>query len=69
VESHGAGLICEDTVASTASTMERWAALSSEETAAMRERSRRCFDELFNYETTARKALEIVEQLAVRQSP
>jgi glycosyltransferase involved in cell wall biosynthesis len=69
VQSRGAGLICEDTVASTAAAMERWAAMSSEETAAMRAQSKQCFDELFNYEVTARKALEIVEQLAVRQKP
>jgi len=69
VKSHGAGLICEDTAASVAAAMERWTAMSSDETAAMRTRSKACFDELFNYDVTAHRALEIVEQVAHRQVP
>jgi glycosyltransferase involved in cell wall biosynthesis len=69
VESHGAGLICDDTAESTAVSMERWAAMSRDEIAEMRVRSKQCFDELFNYEVTARKALEIVEQVARREVP
>jgi len=69
VKSHGAGLICEDTAASVAAAMERWTAMSSDETAAMRTRSMACFDELFNYDVTAHRALEIVEQVAHRQVP
>ena len=64
VESYAAGLICEDTVESTAAGMERWAAMSGDEVAATRKRAKQCFDELFNYEVTARKALEIVEHVA-----
>jgi hypothetical protein len=30
----------------------------------LRVRSRRCFDELFNYEVTAKKALDVVDHVA-----
>ena len=64
VESYGAGLICEDTVGSTTGRLEKWQSLSDPEIATMRERSKQCFDELFNYEFTARKALEIVDYVS-----
>jgi len=38
--------------------------MSGDEVAATRKRAKQCFDELFNYEVTARKALEIVEHVA-----
>jgi glycosyltransferase involved in cell wall biosynthesis len=69
VESYAAGLICEDTVESTAAGMERWAAMNRDEISAARKRAKQSFDELFNYEVTARKALEIVEHVAHKDMP
>jgi glycosyltransferase involved in cell wall biosynthesis len=64
VTSYGAGLVCEDTRAGAAQSLARWQALSKDERAALRVNSRRCFDELFNYEATAKRALEIVDYVA-----
>lgn len=64
VESFGAGLVCEDTVEKTKDCLTQWLSLSSSEIAAMRSRSKKCFNELFNYEVTAQKALEIVDYVA-----
>jgi glycosyltransferase involved in cell wall biosynthesis len=64
VESYGAGLVCEDTVEGATAGLRHWQALSSGDIAAMRIRSKRCFDELFNYDATAQRALDIVEQVA-----
>jgi glycosyltransferase involved in cell wall biosynthesis len=59
-----AGLVCEDTIDGTNAAFRRWSALSPEEVSAVRLRSRACFDELFNYKSTSKKALEIVEFVA-----
>lgn len=64
VESYGAGLICEDAVKETRDCLARWLSFSQAEIASMRIRSKQCFNELFNYEATAQKALEIVEFVA-----
>jgi glycosyltransferase involved in cell wall biosynthesis len=59
-----AGLVCEDTLEGTQAALTRWSKLTAEEIAAVRQRSRKCFDEMFNYEVTARKALEVVDYVA-----
>jgi glycosyltransferase involved in cell wall biosynthesis len=64
VKNYGAGLICEDTVAGTRDCLTQWQSLSEQEIAALRVRSKRCFDELFNYDATSKRALEIVEYVA-----
>ena len=64
VENYGAGLICDDTVKETKECLARWLSLTEAETAVMRIRSKKCFDDLFNYDVTAQKALEIVEFVA-----
>ena len=64
VVNHWAGLVCDDTVDGASTSLSRWQSLSKEEIAALRLRTRRCFDELFNYDVTARRALEIVEHVA-----
>jgi glycosyltransferase involved in cell wall biosynthesis len=69
VVNYWAGLVCEDTKEGTRTALLRWASLSPEEIAALRLRSRKCFDELFNYEVTSIKALEIVEFLARQPRP
>jgi glycosyltransferase involved in cell wall biosynthesis len=64
IVNYWAGLVCEDTLEGTKAALVRWSQLAPEEIAAIRKRSRKCFDEMFNYEVTARKALEIVDYVA-----
>jgi glycosyltransferase involved in cell wall biosynthesis len=61
-----AGLICEDTLEGVTACLNRWQSLRAQEIVDLRVRSRKCFDELFNYQVTAKKALEIVEYVAHR---
>lgn len=69
VVNYWAGLVCDDTMVGTRNALRRWAELSQEEIAALRLRSRKCFDDLFNYDVTAKKALDIVELLAQQPRP
>jgi len=64
IASYHAGFVCEDSVGGTAACLTRWQSLSAEEIAVLRSNARRCFDELFNYEVTARRALETVDRIA-----
>jgi glycosyltransferase involved in cell wall biosynthesis len=64
VESSGAGLVCEDTLDGIKTSLSQWQSMRGEEIAAMRLRSKQCFDELFNYDVTAMRSLEIVEHVA-----
>jgi glycosyltransferase involved in cell wall biosynthesis len=64
VENYRAGLICNDTVEGVRDSMTRWQSLTGEEIAALQRQSKKCFDELFDYEVTAQKALDIVEYVA-----
>jgi glycosyltransferase involved in cell wall biosynthesis len=64
IERCQAGLFCEDSVDGAAASLARWQAFSGEEIAALRLRSRQCFEELFNYDVTAKVVLEIVSQIA-----
>jgi glycosyltransferase involved in cell wall biosynthesis len=64
VANYWAGLVCDDTVEGTRSCLLRWQSLSLQERDALRVCSRRCFDELFNYEVTAKRALEVVDHVA-----
>jgi glycosyltransferase involved in cell wall biosynthesis len=64
IDSYHAGLVCEDTIESTRSALMRWSKLTDEEIAAVRQRSRKCFEEMFNYEVTAGKVLEMVDYVA-----
>ena len=69
VANHRAGLVCNDTVDGTSAALARWQSLSPIEIADLRLRSRRCFDLLFNYDTTAKKALDIVDHVAHPSEP
>jgi glycosyltransferase involved in cell wall biosynthesis len=60
----GSGLVCEDTLESTRAAFVQWSRLSGAEIGEYRERSRKCFDSVFNYDVTARRTLEIVEYVA-----
>lgn len=64
VESYGAGLTCEDTLEATKGCFRRWLSFNEAEIALMRDRSEQCFNERFNYEFTAQRALEIVDYVA-----
>jgi glycosyltransferase involved in cell wall biosynthesis len=59
-----AGLICEDTIEGTKASLSRWSELTSEEIAGVRDRSKKCFDELFNFKVTSKKVLDTIERVA-----
>ena len=69
IVNHWAGLVSEDTVEGTKAALGRWSALTGEDIQGVRARGRRCFDALFNYQVTAKKALEIVEYVAHHPRP
>jgi glycosyltransferase involved in cell wall biosynthesis len=64
VASYWAGLINEDSLDGTIASLQRWSELTGEEIADVSKRSRKCFNELFDFDSTSRKVLGIVEQLA-----
>ena len=64
VANYRAGLVCKDTVEGTTASLMQWQTLNANEVSTFRASSRRCFDEQFNYEVTAKRALEIVERVA-----
>ncbi|MGH9607937.1 MAG: glycosyltransferase [Terracidiphilus sp.] len=64
-----AGFAGDDTLPATTASFERWMTLSGDEIAAMRQRARECFDRCFNFETTARRTLEIVQYVAAQGRP
>ena len=64
ISNYWAGLVCDDSVDGTKACLARWQALSREEREALRVRSKQCFDQLFNYDVTARRALEVVDLVA-----
>jgi glycosyltransferase involved in cell wall biosynthesis len=64
VANYRAGLVCKDTVEGTTARLMQWQMLSAKEVSTFRASSRQCFDEQFNYEVTAKRALEIVESVA-----
>ena len=64
VANYRAGLVCNDTVEGIETSLTKWRALSGIDISSFRASSRRCFDEQFNYEATAKMTLEIVENLA-----
>jgi glycosyltransferase involved in cell wall biosynthesis len=64
VVSGGAGLVGADTIEGTKGSLRAWAALSAEEIAAMRVSARRCFEEEFDFNQTAKKVMENVECVA-----
>jgi len=64
IVSYWAGLVGQDTIDGTAGSLRRWSELTVEEIEGARSRSRKCFDELFNFNVTSRKVLENVEHVA-----
>jgi glycosyltransferase involved in cell wall biosynthesis len=64
IVSCGAGFVDKDTIDGTQASLARWSALTAEEIAALRIRSRRCFKNEFDFNLTSKRVLENVEQLA-----
>jgi glycosyltransferase involved in cell wall biosynthesis len=64
IEASQAGLVCEDTLEGTKTALQRWSELAPEGIAALRDRTRKCFDEQFNFTTTSKKVLETIERIA-----
>lgn len=60
----GAGFADDDTVECTKASLRLWSALGSAERSAVRARSKKCFDEFFNFAVTSRKLLDFVEHVA-----
>ena len=63
-----AGLVGDDTIEGTQISLQRWSALTAEERTAFHSRSKTCFDELFNYDVTSKRTLEILEHVAASSS-
>jgi glycosyltransferase involved in cell wall biosynthesis len=68
IDSYEAGFVANDTIEGTTASMRRWSELATEDIAALRIRSRKCFNEMFDFNVTSKKVLENVEQLA-RSTP
>lgn len=64
IEQCSAGLIADDTVDGTVSSLARWMELSAPERAAFRQRSRACFDAYFNYRINAERLVKSVTNLS-----
>ncbi len=64
IESYEAGLIAEDTLDGTVASLDRWQQMTAEEVSATRGRSKKCFSELFNFEVTKIRVLDIIEGVA-----
>ena len=64
IVSHNGGLVGKDTIDGTKDSLRRWSALTTEEIAAFRTRSKKCFEDEFDFERTSKRVLENVEQLA-----
>jgi glycosyltransferase involved in cell wall biosynthesis len=64
IESYGAGFVGRDTIEGTEASLLRWSKLSGDEIAELRIRSKKCFNEMFDFKVTSKKVLENVETLA-----
>jgi glycosyltransferase involved in cell wall biosynthesis len=62
--SYDAGLVGEDTIEETKVSLRRWSELTADEIAAYRARSKKCFEEMFDFSRTSKRVLESLEQLA-----
>jgi glycosyltransferase involved in cell wall biosynthesis len=63
VQSDGAGLISDDTLASFTSSLERWLQMSAAEKAAMAASARNSFLSRFDISITAREYLNVVRSI------
>jgi len=64
VESYGAGMVGKDTLEGTRDSLERWSRLQPGEIAEFQSNGRKCFDEQFNFNVTARKLLDTIASIA-----
>jgi glycosyltransferase involved in cell wall biosynthesis len=63
----GAGIIGQDTLEATTTSLSQWMKLSPEEIAAYRARSKECFDRFFNFKTISVRTLKIIEEVASKR--
>ncbi len=63
VMNYWAGLVGEDTIEGTTTTLRRWSELSMEDIASLRIRSKKCFHELFDFNVTSKLAMAGVEHV------
>lgn len=64
IESSIAGLICQDSIASTEAASNQWSRFTDVEISELRDHSLKCFNDFFNYDVTRGKVLELTESLA-----
>lgn len=64
VSGYSAGLVNEDTLEGTQASLTQWQSLGREAIQSFRIRGKACYEELFNYEVTAKRALEIIDGVA-----
>ena len=62
IETDGAGLVADDTSAGTDDLLLRWLAMSAEEFAAMKAKTRPCFENRFHIQRAAERLLEIIRE-------
>ena len=63
IESEGAGLVADDTLEGTVELMRRWLDMSGAEFSQIKEKTRPCFEKRFNMLRTAKRLLEIIQEL------
>lgn len=63
IESYWAGLACEDTIEGIGASLQRWSKLAPPEIAAVRLRSRKCFDELFSLDAATKSVQQNIGAL------
>jgi glycosyltransferase involved in cell wall biosynthesis len=64
IETYQAGLVCDDTLDGTKAALIRWSQLTPAEVKAICDRSKQCFDDLFNFTATSKKLLDTIERVA-----
>lgn len=62
--SYRAGLVCDDSIEGVQMSLSRWQSFERDEVSGYQTRSRRCFDELFNYATIADGTLSMLNEIA-----
>lgn len=64
IESHKAGLICQDDLRSTRLALKQWIKLTDNERSAIRSQTVKCFDDYFNYNLIASRVLQLTESIS-----
>lgn len=64
VDAYGAGMVCDDTIDGLRDALFQWAALDRAKIAALKMRSKHCYESRFSCDVMAEAALRIVERVA-----